>query len=147
MIRTMFLTVLAVVTTAPVLAAGDENADSNSRQPTTLTSVAAPDAPARGAMLPVLYGAYGALQSYDAFSTIRGAGRGAGEANPLMSGVARHPGAVLAVKASVAAATISLSERLWRQGRRKQAIVMMIAANGVMGAVAARNAAVIRGLK
>lgn len=143
----IWLTVLAPV---PALAADALPAAEAEQRPiavTTLPTLGAPMEASRGPILPVLYGTYGALQTYDALSTIGGVRRGAVEANPLMSTVATRPAAIWAVKAGVAAATVTMSERLWRQGRRKQAIVMMIAANGVMAAVATYNASVVRNLK
>ena len=90
---------------------------------------------------------FAALNVYDGLSTITALKRGAREANPMMGSVAGNPVALLAVKAGVTTASILFAERLWRQHHRTKAIAMMIAANGVMMAVAANNASVLRGMK
>jgi hypothetical protein len=61
-----------------------------------------------------------------------------------MSGLASHPGALWAVKGGAAFISIYAAERLWRQHRRGQAIAMMAVSNGLMVAVAASNASVLR---
>jgi hypothetical protein len=101
----------------------------------------------RGPILPVLYGTLAGLQAYDGWSTVKATTHGASEANPFMAGVAGNSGAVWAVKAGTTMASIYAAERLWRRHRRTEAIVMMVAANGVMAMVAVSNASVIRGLK
>ena len=65
-------------------------------------------------MLPALYVAQGALQAMDMHSTMQAISRGAHEANPMMQGVVNNKGAMLAVKAGVAASTILMSEKMWR---------------------------------
>jgi hypothetical protein len=98
----------------------------------------------RGAVLPSLYVGQIGLQVFDGYSTTRGLGNGAIESNLIMGGLARHPAALWAVKGSAAFASIYVAERLWRQHRRAEAIVVMVASNGIMAAVAARNASIIR---
>jgi len=98
----------------------------------------------RGAVLPSLYAGLAGLQAFDVYSTFAGLRRGAVEANGLMKGVAGNPAALWAVKAGATATSIIVAERLWKQNRRVAAIVTMVAANGVMAAVAARNASVLR---
>ncbi len=93
----------------------------------------------RPALLPALYAAQGALQVMDAHSTYSAIGRGAHEANPLMQGVVRNKGAMLAVKAGVAASTIWMAESMWKRGNRLGAIATMIAANAVAAVVVAHN--------
>jgi hypothetical protein len=100
--------------------------------------------PSRGALLPSLYVSLAGLNAFDAYSTMKGIGRGASEANPLMSGVAGNAAALWAVKGGVTAGSIVLAERLWRQNRKAAAIAVMVASNGVMATVAARNASVLR---
>ena len=100
--------------------------------------------PARPAILPALYVSFAALQVFDGYSTTTALGRGATEANPLMRRAGATPGVFWAVKAGAAASTIYLSERLWHQHRRVQAIAVMVVSNGIMAAVAARNARVLR---
>jgi hypothetical protein len=131
MLRTCFASLFfIVVLTAPAFGAGD-------------TVVPA----SRGSVLPALYVSFAALTVYDAASTTAALGRGAREANPVMVGIAGNSSALWAVKGGVTVASISIAERLWRQHRRSQAIVMMMAMNGVLAAVAAHNSAVLRDLK
>lgn len=101
----------------------------------------------RSPLLPSLYVSLGALQAYDIYTTLHGLERGATEANPLMQGVTSNPAAFVALKAGVTGVSIYAAERLWRQNRKKSAIVMMLASNGLMAWVASHNAAVIRGLR
>ena len=98
----------------------------------------------RGGVLPSLYVSLAGLQAYDGYSTITGLKRGAVETNGIMKNVAGNPAAMFAMKAGVTAASILMAERLWKQNRRTAAIVTMIATNGLMAAVAARNASVLR---
>lgn len=93
----------------------------------------------RPALLPALYVAQGALQAMDAHSTYSAIDRGAHEANPLMKNVVGNKGAMMAVKAGVAASTIWMAESMWKRGNRVGAIVTMIAANSVTGFVVAHN--------
>ena len=104
-----------------------------------------PQAP-RGLVLPVLYGTLAGLQAYDGWSTVHATTHGASEANPFMAGVAGNSGAVWAVKVGSTMASIYVAEGLWRRHHRVEAIVMMVAVNGVMAAVTALNSSVIRGL-
>jgi len=101
----------------------------------------------RPGVLPVLYVSLAGLQAYDGYSTLTGVRRGAGETNGLMKNVAGNPAAMWAVKGGVTAASIVLSERLWKQNRKVAAIVTMVATNGLMAAVAARNASVLHTLR
>ena len=93
----------------------------------------------RPTMLPALYAAQAALQALDAHSTYSAINRGAVEANPLMKGVVGNKGAMMAVKAGVAASTIWVAERMWKRGNRAGAIATMLIANGVTAAVVANN--------
>jgi len=153
-----FITAAALVLTCSATAIAADGADAAA----TLASSAAAVAPAlaadvdwalpavhigrasRGAVLPSLYVSLAGLQAYDAYSTVTGLRRGAVEANGVMKNVAGNPAALLGVKAGVTAASIVLAERLWKQNRRVAAIATMIATNGVMAAVAARNGSVLR---
>jgi hypothetical protein len=101
----------------------------------------------RSLILPSLYVSLAALQAFDAYTTFKGLDRGATEGNPLMQDVTRHPAAFVALKAGVTGVSIYAAERLWRQNRKKSAIIMMLASNGLMAWVASHNAAVIRGLR
>jgi hypothetical protein len=98
----------------------------------------------RGPLLPSLYVSLIGLQIYDGYSTSRGLAHGAIEANTFMSVVTNHPAILWAAKSGAAFASIYIAERLWRRGRRGQAVAVMIASNGLMMAVAASNASVIR---
>jgi hypothetical protein len=102
---------------------------------------------ARGPVLPLLYGTLAGLQFYDGWSTVTGLRRGAVESNPIMSSVAPNPGAMWAVKAGATMASIYAAERLWKRHRRVEAISTMIAVNGIMAVVAARNGTALRSLK
>jgi len=99
----------------------------------------------RGPALPSLYATLIGLQAYDGYSTNRGLKNGASEANAVFGPLSRNPAAVWAVKGGTAFASIYVAERLWRKHRRGQAIAVMVVSNGVMAAVAANNAAILRG--
>jgi hypothetical protein len=92
----------------------------------------------RPALLPAMYVATAALQALDAHSTLTALKGGAREANPMMAGVAHNKGALLAVKAGVAASTIYLAENMWKRNR-VGAIVMMAVVNSVNAVVVAHN--------
>ena len=129
------------VTAAPVKAEATEAAT-----PAFVRS-GLPKSQGRPALLPALYAAQGALQAMDAHSTYSAINGGAHEANPLMKGVVGNKGAMLAVKAGVAASTIWMAESMWRRGNRVGAIVTMIAANSVTGLVVAHNYKLARQLQ
>jgi len=93
----------------------------------------------RPSLLPALYVAQGALQALDATSTYSAINNGAHEANPLMKQVVGNKGAMLAVKAGVAASTIWMAESMWKRGNRVGAIATMMAANSVTAFVVAHN--------
>ncbi len=103
------------------------------------------DGAARGGLLPALYASYVALQVFDGYTTTIGVHRGAVESNPLMRGIADRPAILWTVKGGVTVAAIYTAERLWRDHRRRQAIAVMALSNGIIAAVAARNASVLRG--
>jgi uncharacterized protein DUF5658 len=92
----------------------------------------------RPSILPVLYATTAVTQALDAHSTMTALSRGAREANPLMQGVAGNGGALVAVKAGIAAGSIFVAEKLWRRNRAG-AIATMVALNVVTAAVAAHN--------
>jgi O-antigen ligase len=56
-----------------------------------------------------------------------------------MKGVVGNRGAMMAVKAGVAASTIFLAEKMWKRGNRAGAIATMLIVNGVTAAVVANN--------
>jgi Domain of unknown function (DUF5658) len=99
----------------------------------------------RGSVLPSMYASLIGLQVYDGYSTNRGLKNGATESNAVLGMVSAHPGAVWAVKGATTFAAIFVAERLWRANHRGRAIALMAVANGVMVAVAANNAAILRG--
>lgn len=100
----------------------------------------------RPSVLPVLYVTLDALQVFDGYSTTTALGRGAHEANPMTAGVAGNSAAFWAVKAGSTAASIWFAERLWKTNR-VGAIVTMVAVNGMMASVAARNASVLKAVR
>jgi hypothetical protein len=94
----------------------------------------------RPAALPALYVGYAALQVYDVYSTLTALKSGGAEGNPLLTGIAGNPPALIGVKAGMTGASIFVAERLWRSHHRTQAVAFMVASNGVMAIVAAHNA-------
>jgi hypothetical protein len=92
----------------------------------------------RPAVLPALYAMTAVTQALDAHSTMTALNRGAQEANPVMQGVASNGGALVAVKAGIAAGSIFVAEKMWRRNRAG-AIATMVALNVVTAAVAAHN--------
>lgn len=101
-------------------------------------------APSRGAVLPSLYVSLAALNAFDAYTTSKGLALGAGEANPMMRAVAGRPAVLWAVKGGVTAGSVFIAERLWKKNNKVGAIAVMLATNGMMATVAARNSSVIR---
>jgi hypothetical protein len=61
--------------------------------------------------------------------------------------LASHPGALWVAKGGAAFLSIYTAERLWRRHHRGEAIAVMVISNGIMAAVAASNASVIRNQK
>lgn len=100
----------------------------------------------RPSVLPALYVSLAALQAFDGYSTTAGISRGAQEANPMMGRVAGNSAAFWAVKVGSTAASIWIAERLWKTNR-VGAIVTMVAVNGMMASVAARNASVLKAMR
>ena len=98
-----------------------------------------PTTSGRPASLPALYVMQGALQAMDAHSTFQAISHGAHEANPLLQTASGHPGAMVAVKAGVAASTIWMAERMWKRGNRTAAIMSMIVVNSATAIVVAHN--------
>jgi hypothetical protein len=101
----------------------------------------------RPSLLPAMYATQVALQALDVHSTYSAINRGAVEANPLMKGVTGNKGAMMAVKAGVAASTIFLAEKMWKRGNRVGAIATMLVANSVTALVVANNYKVSSSLK
>jgi len=108
--------------------------------PLALVLFAAPAfAEDRPKALPPLYFSFAALQVADIHTTIRALDNGAVEANPLLKGIADSPVKLGLVKVAGTAALFTASEALWRKGKKKTAIVLMIAGNVGMTAVVYRN--------
>ena len=131
----LFVIAIVIVGAVPTFAA-----DAQQDNPPPKLQITIPAEESRPAILPPLYVGLAALQVYDGYSTIRGVREGNRETNPLVGGLAERPVVLWSLKAATTALSIYLAEQQWRQHHRKQAIVTMIVANGVMGAVAARNA-------
>ena len=135
---------------APVARAADAGATATKaegEQGPTFTRASFTPRAKRPLALPALYAAQAALQALDAHSTYAAINRGAVEANPLMKGVVGNKGAMMAVKAGVAASTIWMAERMWKKGNRAGAIATMLIANGVTAAVVANNYKVASSLR
>jgi hypothetical protein len=107
------------------------------QRPLTLTLKPAEPA-RRPAALPALYAGLVATQAFDAYSTERGLANGAREVNPLMQGAG-----LWTMKAVGTVVPIVIAERMWKKNK-VGAVVTMVLANGVMAAVAANNAHVLR---
>ena len=148
----MVRTCLAASLTVFLFASTASAAPGADAETTAIDATLARRAPAeppvsRGAALPILYGTLAGLQAYDGWSTATAVRRGAVETNPVMARVASNPGAMWAVKVGATTASIYAAERLWRRHRRVEAIATMVAVNGMMVAVVARNASSMRQLK
>ena len=98
---------------------------------------------ARPAILSGLYVGFGALQIFDVYSTTRALSQGAHEANPVMQGIVGNRALFWSVKAVSTIAPMLAAERLWKTNRAG-AIAVMVVGNGVMAAVSAHNASVLR---
>jgi hypothetical protein len=104
-------------------------------------------ASARPATLSSMYATWIGLQAYDSYSTLAGVSKGAAETNPFVSGLTKNRAMFFTTKASMTVVTIAVAEQMWRDHHPGRAIVLMVVSNGVMAAVAARNASVLQGLK
>jgi hypothetical protein len=152
MYRTATFLVLSLTLFSASADAADEKASPATTSPAAKVLVGPVPAPEgqitdrRPGVLPVLYVSFVALQGYDAYSTTAGIARGAKEANPAMRVVAGNQAALWAVKAGSTAASIWIAERMWKKNR-VGAIVTMAAVNGMMAAVAARNASILNRMR
>jgi len=141
------LVLLTVATLMPATlhAADDRIGDEGATERATISFVASPSLTwGRPMALPALYGTLVGLQMFDVYSTVNGIRRGATEGNPIVGGLAGNPAAFWSLKAASTGASIYFAEKLWKSGRRGQAIAVMLASNAVMSAVAARNASVLK---
>jgi hypothetical protein len=140
---TLLLLTGLVALSAPAFAADDEKSEPKDGGAPRI-EIIVPQA-TRPSALPGMYVTLAGLQAYDGYATLRGVrGGSATETNPLVGGLAKQPAAFWTVKALSTVTTIYFAEQLWRQHKRGQAIVTMVVANAVMGAVAARNTSVLR---
>ena len=137
--------ILCAVLIIPVSArAADDKAPAAVPAPPAMLAVRAPT---RGPVLPALYASLAALNLYDGLSTSAALNRGAVDKNPMMASVAGNPVSLWIVKGASTAASIYFAERLWKQHHRAQAVVVMLAANGMMAVVAVHNQSVVSQLK
>ena len=97
----------------------------------------------RPAALPGLYASLAALQMFDGYSTQKALAGGAREANPAMKNVTGSRAAFWTIKAAMTVGPMLAAERLWKTNK-VGAIAVMVATNGVMAAVAAHNAGVVK---
>ena len=142
-------TVLPSSVTSTVLFPATPVTTASAQAATPLTSISRSarfDGPSRPAALPALYASTALLQALDAHSTMKAIGAGAHEANPVMKGVAGNKGALLAVKAGVAGATIFMAEKMWKRNP-VGAVAMMAVVNSVNAFVVAHNYRVARSLQ
>jgi hypothetical protein len=96
----------------------------------------------RTPFLKSLYAASIGLQAYDGYSTFVGLRAGNRELNPAMTN--GTPTTLIVAKATMTLTTIAIADQLWRTHHRGQAVAVMLISNGVMAAVAAKNASVLR---
>lgn len=92
----------------------------------------------RPAILPALYVTLGLMQAWDLASTAAAVKAGAREANPAAAPFANNKASMLGLKAVTTASTIFFAERAWKKNK-VAAVVMMVAINGGMAAVAMNN--------
>jgi hypothetical protein len=143
------LMMLVCVSAVPVRAAAGQSDDPSPLYARLLVPPGVAASPAvllpasRGAALPSLYVSLAALEMYDGYTTMTGVRHGAVEGNPVLGGAAANSPALWAIKGGAAVGVIFIAERLWRQHHRGQAVAVMLASNGIMAAVAARNARVL----
>jgi len=94
----------------------------------------------RPAPLMPLYLGFATSQALDIHSTSLAIDRGALERNPLLKALGPdNPWAAVAVKASIAGATIWTAENMWKRNRRVNAIILMVAVTALQTTVDAHN--------
>ena len=143
MFRLTAATMLILGLSALPARAADGDADPNTTGlKVVVTTPATAVNTTRPTALPILYGSLVGLQAYDFYSTRQGLSRGAQEVNPLMQAVVGNSTTAIVTKTVSTAVTIAIAERLWKTNKTA-AIVTMVVANGVMGAVAANNVRVL----
>jgi hypothetical protein len=97
-------------------------------------------------VLASLYVSTGLMQALDLHSTYRALGRGAVEANPVVTGLIAHPAAFIGMKAAMATAAI-LSARHVASRNRAAAILTLAATNTAYALVVDHNYRLARGLR
>ena len=97
------------------------------------------EAPRRPLLLPPLYASFAFLEGFDVQVTVTALQAGAVEANPIMKPVTKHPWAFVAVKAGATSLSILAAEKLGHRGHRREAVLTMVALNGLMGYFAVHN--------
>jgi len=78
------------------------------------------------------------MQAWDLASTSAAIKVGAHEANPATAAFATSQKSMMGLKAVTTASTILFAERAWKRNKTA-AVVMMVAVNGAMAAVAVNN--------
>ena len=140
----------ASLDSSPVPADKSESGDTAPADRPILTAwvmTPVPDEPVdrkRPRLLVGMYAGSGLLHGYDIYSTLAGIKANKVELNPLMREIVKNPPVFIAVQSVMTLATIAVADQLWRQHHPGQAIAVMILSNGVMAAIAARNASVLR---
>jgi hypothetical protein len=102
-------------------------------------------APRRPALLIPLYYSVATLQAADIVTTSMAVAGGAREVNPLVAAVGDENWKVSVTKAAGLAATIAVSEYLWKHGHRKLAVTSIVFAAALNTAVVLNNVAVVQG--
>jgi hypothetical protein len=97
-------------------------------------------------LLMSLYVTTAVMQALDVHSTYQALGRGAVEANPLVSGMTGHKAAFFAAKASVAAASIMAARRV-AEHNKVAAVLTMVGINSAYAMVVALNYHVANSLR
>jgi hypothetical protein len=97
-------------------------------------------------LLMSLYMSTAALQALDVHSTLSVMKYGGGEKNPMMRGIAGNPGALIAMKAGVAAGTIFATHKASKRNK-VAAIVTSVAINSAYLFVVSHNYRVARSLQ
>ena len=106
---------------------------------TELTAVQVEPPPQRRpAALTPLYVSFATLQALDLHSTMKGVAGGGAEANPAMKPLVSQPAAFMVAKVAATAATVYVSERLWRS-HRVAAVVLMLGVNSAYAVIVASN--------
>ena len=97
-------------------------------------------------LLMSLYVTTAVMQALDVHSTYQALGRGAVEANPLVSGMTGHKAAFFAAKASVAAASIMAARRV-AEHNKVAAVLTMVGITSAYAMVVAHNYHVANSLR